>query len=211
MFKLWLNLTVVIVALTATGCAKDRAALDGIARVAILEEFGASYTNLMSVIDVITINRSDRPPLRHKQETGEMWEYFAVSAKVVFKEPTYKVIHSRRIDPVNNRYRLVVKEVTPDNYEGIITGKIRLLKGGDYVSGFYPDGLIGVEQNGYGKFLGSFNPTGENIVRIINSHTATQVHPQAAPRKIVDYHEEFRTLKSEIDDNLDGAVIVGEF
>lgn len=140
-----------------------------------------------------------------------MWDYFAVSAKVIFKEPTYRVIRSRRIDPINNSFKLIVKEVTPANYEGIITGKIRLLKGGDYASGFYPDGFIGELQNGYGRFLRSFDPTGEHRIQIIGPQADASAHAHVAPRDQAEHHQEFRSLKSEIDDNFGEEVIVGEF
>lgn len=152
---------------TLQACGESQEDLRALAEEAISEQFELSETPLIEIKEIRSVVPTTIPPREFLSERSDLWEYLAVNAHVVLNEPTYQVVNHRLISPLENQYQLVLKEVTPAGYEGVLVGKIR--RTGSYVSGFYPHSIFGEKSLQVGKFLSSFNQSGKHEIQILDS------------------------------------------
>lgn len=152
---------------TLQGCGESQEDLRALAKEAISEQFELSETSLLEIKEIRSVVPTTVPPREFITERSDLWEYLAVNAHVVLNEPTYQVVNHRLISPLENQYQLVLKEVTPAGFEGVLVGKIR--RTGSHVSGFYPHSIFGEQNLQVGKFLSSINQSGKHEIQILDS------------------------------------------
>ncbi|MBU2952233.1 hypothetical protein [Marinobacter sp. F3R08] len=156
-----------ILALVLCGCSESSEDLKVLARDVITQQYDWSDAPLIEIKEIGLVVPTTKPPREFLNERSDVWEYLAVNAQVVLKEPTYHIVNRRLLSPMDNRYKLILKQATPSDYEGVLVGKIRKI--GSYVSGFYAHSIHGDQSLKVGKFLSSLNPSGQHEIQILDA------------------------------------------
>jgi len=183
----WRAVLSIIILLTLTGCSESPDDLKQLAVEVIGEQYKLSENPVIEIKEIRNVIPTKMPPREFLHERSDLWEYLAVNAQVVLREPTYHIVRKRLISPMKKRYRLVLKMATPANFEGVLVGKIR--RTGSYVSGFYAHSIFGEQSLKLGKFLSSINPSGSHEIEILDSYMigAGKKHPKSNDPKNLEY------------------------
>lgn len=182
----------IIFLLTLSGCEESPDDLKQLAVEVIGEQYKLSDNPVIEIKEIRNVVPTKMPPREFLHERSDLWEYLAVNAQVLIKEPTYHIVRKRLLSPMENRYRLVLRIATPANFEGVLVGKIR--RTGSYVSGFYAHSIFGEKSLKIGKFLSSINPSGKHEIQILDPYMfgSDQKISNAKSSKNLEYKLETR-------------------